>query len=528
MNAVREIITVPATVPFGFNPAQSPLHRRRTAAYARVSTDTEEQLSSYEAQVEHYTQYIQANPNWEFVGVYTDEGISATSMKRREGFKQMVRDALEGKIDLIITKSVSRFARNTVDSLATIRELKDKGVEVYFEKDNVYTFDSKGELLITLLSSLAQEESRSISENVAWGQRKRFADGKVSLPYKRFLGFEKGENGLPKIVPGEAEIVRLIYQLFLDGKTPSGIAKILMQRGIPAPGGRMKWGGGTVESILTNEKYKGEAVLQKTFTVNFLTKAKKANEGELQQYHIKNSHPAIISPEVHDLVQDELRRRKQSGRRYSGQSCFSSRIVCGDCGTFYGSKVWHANDRYRRVIWQCNGKYKGAEKCTTSHLTDEELKQAFVMAFNERIAGKEQILLACEQALEIVLDLAPLERQVKGIEMDLLHLSDDLRRLVDENARRAMDQAEYARRYGELQEREKKLRDLRAAVDAQSEDLCARRNNIRAYMEALRGQDALSEFDESLWLATVEELRVLADGSLVFCWRDGSETEQKS
>lgn len=221
----RSVTVIPATInPITHLPAMASI-KRRVAAYARVSTDSEEQLTSYEAQVDYYTRYIQSKPEWEFAGIYTDEGISATNTKRRDGFNQMVEDSLAGKIDLIVTKSVSRFARNTVDSLVTVRQLKEKGVEVYFEKENIYTLDSKGELLITIMSSLAQEESRSISENVTWGQRKRFADGKVSLPYKQFLRYEKGEDGFPKIVPEEAEIIRLIYSLFMEGKTPTTIAK---------------------------------------------------------------------------------------------------------------------------------------------------------------------------------------------------------------------------------------------------------------------------------------------------------------
>ena len=201
--------------------------KRRVAAYARVSTDSEEQMTSYEAQVDYYTKYIKERADWEFVKVYTDEGISATSTKKRDGFRQMVADALDGQIDLIVTKSVSRFARNTVDSLVTVRQLKEKGVEIYFEKENIYTLDSKGELLITIMSSLAQEESRSISENVTWGQRKRMADGKVSMPYRRFLGYEKGKDGEPKIVESEAKTVRLIFRLFMEGKTTSAIAGCL-------------------------------------------------------------------------------------------------------------------------------------------------------------------------------------------------------------------------------------------------------------------------------------------------------------
>ena len=212
--------------------------KRKVAGYARVSTDLEEQITSYQAQRKYYTEYIQKNPDWEFAGMYTDEGISATSTKHREGFNQMIKDALDGKIDLIITKSVSRFARNTVDSLTTVRKLKEKGIEVYFEKEGIYTLDSKGELLITIMSSLAQEESRSISENVTWGQRKRFADGKVSLPYSHFLGYKKGEDGLPEIVPEEAEIVRFIYRSYMNGQTSYAIAKILTERHIPTPAGK--------------------------------------------------------------------------------------------------------------------------------------------------------------------------------------------------------------------------------------------------------------------------------------------------
>lgn len=241
-------------------PIDTPV-KRRVAGYARVSTDSEEQQTSYAAQVSYYTDYIKSRSDWEFVSVYTDEGISATNTKHRDGFNAMIADALDGKIDLIVTKSVSRFARNTVDSLTTVRKLKEKGVEVYFQKENIYTLDSKGELLITIMSSLAQEESRSISENVTWGQRKRMADGKVSIPYGRFLGYRKGENGLPEIVPEEAETVRLIYRSFMEGLSYYKIAQLLMRKGIPAPGGGTKWYGRTVESILTNEKYKGSALL---------------------------------------------------------------------------------------------------------------------------------------------------------------------------------------------------------------------------------------------------------------------------
>ncbi len=225
MSTARTVRTIAPTLNRLPKNDQKVQAQKRVAAYARVSTDTDEHFTSFEAQVDYYTKKIEENVNWEFSGVYTDEGISATNTRKRDGFNNMIADALNGKIDLILTKSVSRFARNTVDTLTTVRKLKEKNVEVYFEKENIYTLDAKGELLITIMSSLAQEESRSISENVAWGKRAKAAEGKVYLPYKRFLGYEKGENGLPQIVESEAKIVRLIFRLFVEGKMPSGIAR---------------------------------------------------------------------------------------------------------------------------------------------------------------------------------------------------------------------------------------------------------------------------------------------------------------
>ena len=256
-----------------------------------------------------------------------------------------------------------------------------------------YTLDSKGELLITIMSSLAQEESRSISENVTWGQRKRFADGKVSLPYKHFLGYKRGEDGLPEIVPEEAEIIRLIYRSFVNGMTPYRIAKILTDKGIPTPAGKTKWQSSTIESILTNEKYKGSALLQKQFTVDFLTKKRKINEGEIPQYYIEQSHDAIISSDEFELVQAEILRRKSLGKQYNSKSIFAARIICGDCGNFYGSKVWHSTSKYRRVIWRCNHKFNGVCKCNTPHLYEDAIKEKFIFACNQLFENRDEILV---------------------------------------------------------------------------------------------------------------------------------------
>lgn len=324
--------TIPATISRYTAVPINSTKKRRVAGYARVSTDHEDQVTSYEAQVDYYTNYIKGRDDWEFVAIYTDEGISATNTRRREGFKAMVADALAGKIDLIVTKSVSRFARNTVDSLTTVRMLKEKGVEIYFEKENIWTLDAKGELLITIMSSLAQEESRSISENTTWGQRKRFADGKASVAYKRFLGYDRGPNGGFVVNPEQAKTVKLIYKLFLDGLTCHAIAKELTERKLPTPGGKAVWSQTTVRSILTNEKYKGDALLQKEFTVDFLQKKTKKNEGEVPQYYVEGNHEAIIDPVTFDYVQAEMARRTKDKHRYSGVSMFSSKIKCGESG----------------------------------------------------------------------------------------------------------------------------------------------------------------------------------------------------
>lgn len=499
--------------------------RLRVAAYARVSTNNEEQLTSYEAQVDYYTHYIRSKDEWEFVGVYTDEGISATNTKKRDGFKRMVADALAGKIDLIITKSISRFARNTVDTLTTVRKLKEKGIEVYFEKENIRTLDGKGELLITIMSSLAQEESRSISENVTWGQRKRFADGKVALPYKRFLGYRKGENGLPEIVESEAVVVRLIYRLFLYGKSPSAIARYLTDEGIPTPAGKKKWGSKVVESILTNEKYKGDALLQKRFTVDFLTKKQKVNEGEVPQYYVANSHPAIIPPEIFDLVQYELKRRKADGRFTSCMYPFSGKIICGECDGVYGSKVWHSNSQYRTMVWQCNEKHRG-KKCRTPHLTEAEIQTAFLAAFNIVLGSQDEIMEAYEEIVTALTDTSDLDTELKNLQNESEVLVGLIQKIISENAKTAMDQEEYNRRYDAYSEQFGAARRRMAEIEDIRQERNAKRTRIQLFMERLKVQsDIVEQFDEELWYSTVDYMTVYEDGRLVFTFRDGRQVE---
>ncbi len=498
--------------------------RRRVAGYARVSTDSDEQATSYEAQVDYYTRYIQSKPEWEFVRVYTDDGLSGCSTKRRQGFQEMVADALAGKIDLIVTKSVSRFARNTVDSLVTIRQLKERGVECYFEKESIWTFDSKGELLITIMSSLAQEESRSISENITWGQRKRFADGKVSMPYKRFLGYEKGEDGLPAVVEEEANVVRFIYRLFLEGKSSAGICKCLEELGIPAPGGGCKWSKTTVESILTNEKYKGDALLQKKFTVDFLQKKTKVNEGEVPQYYVEGSHPGIIEPDEWDHVQSEYARRKRLGRSYSGKSVLSAKLVCADCGGFYGPKVWHSTDAYRRVVWHCNGKFKGEQRCGTPTLGTDAIQAMFIRAYNQLMGNLPQIISDCETMRKALTDFAALDAEIVHQTEEAQVVAGLVKAAVQENASTAQSQEEYMKKYDSLRRR---YEDASAELERLKAERDARQRQDKAmalFIRTLKKQpEVLDKWDDTIWTVMVEKGIVHRDGRITFIFYNGTE-----
>lgn len=504
-------------IPSTFNPETrmptAQIEKRKVAAYARVSTDLEEQVTSYRAQVDYYTKYIKEREDWEFVKVYTDEGISGTSTKNREGFQTMIANALDGKINLIITKSVSRFARNTVDSLSTIRLLKEHDVEVYFQKENIFTFDSKGELMISILSSLAQEESRSISENVTWGQRKRFADGKVSLPYSSFLGYRKGTDGLPEIVPEEAEIVRYIYRRFIAGLTPYKIAAELTAQGVPTPAGKEKWASRTIKSILTNEKYKGDALLQKKFTVDFLTKKQKINEGEVPQYYVENSHPAIIDPLEFDMVQNEFLRRENVGKQYSSTSIFESKMICGDCGSYFGAKVWHSNSKYRRVIYQCNSKFKGEHFCTTPHLYESEIQQKFLNAFSRYFGQKDVIIRNC---LFVLNQLKMQDEHNAELQTEFEEINEKLKRYITSGGTDS-DYNELNARYEEIF----------AQIDAEEQLAVERKGRITKMQEILRvlrnSDFVLETFDENIWTALVETLTVFHDGSMVFLFKDGTE-----
>ena len=482
------------------------------------------QENSLQAQQEYFTEYIQRHPGWGFAGMYSDDGISGLSIRERDGFNSMVTDALDGKIDLILTKSLSRFARNTVDALTTIRSLKAAGVAVYFQKENINTMDSTGEFLITLMSSFAEEESRSISENVTWGQRKRFSDGKVSIPYGQFLGYRKGADGLPEIVPEEAEIVKRIYREFLQGKSTNAIATMLTEEGIPTPGKKIVWQRATVESILRNEKYKGSALLQKSFTVDFLTKKTKINEGEVPQYYVEDSHPAIIEPWEWEQVQVELERRKNSRNRHHQTSPFSGKIICADCGDIFGAKTWHSTDRYRRVIWQCNGKFKGERKCETPHLTEERLKELYLAALGEYLSDRDAAIDQLRYARRMLTDTDFIDEDIQALEEELTTITGMLRLCITENAANTVTEETYRTTHAELCNRFEETEAKLAALQKQRDKMKADAITIGGMMFELGELDSLPvTFDEKLWHGTIDHVTVHADERVVFHFKDGKE-----
>lgn len=426
---------------------------------------------------------------------------------------------------VVVPERTGYVYKDYVDiSLTTIRKLKEHNVEVYFEKENIWTFDSKGELLLTIMSSLAQEESRSISENCTWGQRKRFADGKVTVPFKRFLGYDMGPDHNLVVNPEQAKLVKRIYGMFLQGQSPFQIARTLTEEGIPSPGGKDHWNPSNIKSILTNEKYKGDALLQKSFTVDFLTKKKKTNEGEIPQYYVKDNHEAIIDPETFEMVQTLMTTRTKGRNRKSSVSIFSSKVKCGDCGSWYGPKVWHSNDAYRKVIWQCNHKFDG-QKCATPTLTEDEIKELFLRATNQVIDQKEQFIAIYEQVLSRNLDTTALESELSDLEAEINIAAELIEECIKENAHVALDQDEYQKRYDALVARFDKAKARHTEVTDLIAERMARKHQIEAYLKNLRSREPLTEFRGTDWLAMVDYIIVHNKKDIRVTFKDGTEIE---
>lgn len=517
----KKITVIPPSLTQFSSKPLSETAKRRVAAYARVSTDETEQLNSYAAQVEYYTSYIQSHSDWKFVNVYADEGISGTSTLHRDGFNKMIEDALDGKIDLILTKSVSRFARNTVDSLTTIRKLKDKGVEVFFEKENIWTLDSKGELLLTIMSSLAQEESRSISENVRWGVHKRFEDGKVTLGYSRFLGYDKGENGNLVINPAQAEIVKRIFDLYLEDNGLKAIAKQLMKEGAVKPSGCRNWTQVDIRRILMNEKYAGNAILQKSYKPDLLSK-RRPNNGEVKKFYVEGSHEAIISQERFDLVQAELKHRSKEGTYYATSNhSFSGKVFCSECGSMYGSKIIHSTDKYRHHAWVCNGKTVEEKTCSTSLVKNAELEKAFMSALKKLAINKALVIKTAKKLCATVLDTSKLESQLEKLKAEINETAVLLNQGIGGPA------VKDSKRYDELYSRYTQCTEKAKALQEEIDDKNWRSRLSRKFISDIEKLDGfLKEFDKRVFRTLCDRITVYPGRRVVITFKSGYEVEE--
>ena len=416
--------------------------QKRVAAYCRVSTQQEEQINSYEVQTRYYTEKINAEPKWKLVRIFADKGISGTSTKHRDEFNKMIRMCKRGRIDMIITKSISRFARNTVDCLKYIRLLKDNNVDVFFEEQGIHSIEKGSEFYITVYGSIAQSESENISANVRWGKEQAAREGKVSFQYKNFLGYRKGADGEPEIVPEEAETIRYIYRRFLAGDSYQTIMENLQNKNILTPSGKTTWRYGTLHSILTNERYMGDAVINKTYTVDCISKKTKRNNGERAKYYVENNHPAIIDRVTFGKVQEEVARRsglqkvKQVGTKtelgkYSSKYALTELLVCGECGTPYRRCTWTSCGN-KRIVWRCISRLDyGKKRCHDSPtMGEEELHRAIMRAVQTVAMQNTKLLQTLKSHISMTVKCDDLEDQRLEIKVRLAEINEEFQKAM--------------------------------------------------------------------------------------------------
>lgn len=520
MELSRNITVIPARKRVGNTAAVGKRPKLKVAAYCRVSTDSEEQASSYEVQVAHYTQFIQKNPEWELAGIYADDGITGTNTKKREEFNRMIEECMAGKIDMIITKSISRFARNTLDCLKYIRQLKDKNIAVFFEKENINTMDSKGEIMLTIMASLAQQESQSLSQNVKLGIQYRYQQGEVQVNHKRFLGYTKDENKQLVIEPEGAKVVKRIYREYLEGASLLQIARGLEADGILTAAGKAKWRPETLKKILQNEKYIGDALLQKTYTVDFLSKKRVKNNGIVPQYYVENSHEPIIPRDLFMQVQEEMVRRAnlrggKGGKKrvYSSKYALSSIVYCGQCGDIYRRVHWN-NRGYKSIVWRCVSRLeeKGSD-CTSPTVNEEVLQAAVVKAINELLASKDTFLSTLQANIETVLNEEH-DKITNDIDVKLEELQNELLRLANSKTD-----------YEEVAEEIYRLREQKQNALVENADREGKRQRIAEMSDFLNEQSCeLEEYDEQLVRRLIEKVTVF-DEKMNIEFKSGVEIE---
>lgn len=508
----------------------------RMAAYCRVSTKKDEQHLSYEAQKDFYTEKIMSNSEWQLAGIYADRGLTGTIATKRPDFMRMIRDCKKGKIDVILTKSVTRFARNTLDALEHIRLLKSMGIGVIFETQGIDTRKMKNEFMLTIYASLAQAESENLSANISWGFHKSYKNGKVSLRYKSLLGYREGADGLPEIDPEQAVTVRRIYSEFLVGYSLQTIAAGLTADGVPTAKGGLEWRREVVQSILRSEKYIGDAILQKTFVEDCLTHKTKVNNGELPQYYVENNHPAIIDRPTWQRVQEELARRggkrkvkevgtKTQQGKYSGKYALTELLVCGVCGKPYRRCTWSKNGQ-KKVVWRCISRLDfGKKYCADSPSIEESvLQDAILEALTEQAKADPAILDAIKQDIGIALagddggdDIYTLGAKIAALDARI----DALYERQKENTQGDYG-GEFERLYAERNGLKYKLAQTKAtAAHAGAEQ--ARLTELFTVVDGIRNRPL--DWSEPVIRQTVERVRVLGKNRISVSFRMGCEVE---
>ena len=515
------VTVIPARQRAGTRQKTDAAPKTRVAAYCRVSTDTDEQATSYEAQIEHYTDYIGKHPGWKLAGIYADDGISGTNTKKREEFNRLIEDCMNGAIDMVVTKSISRFARNTLDCLKYIRQLKDRNIPVFFEKENINSMDAKGEVMLTIMASLAQQESQSLSQNVRLGIQYRYQQGKVRVCANRFLGYDKDEEGNLVVNPEEAKVVKRIYREFLEGKSYYSIGQGLTADGIRTAAGNDYWLASTLRKILMNEKYIGDALLQKTITTDFLTKKRVVNKGIVPQYYVENSHEAIIPRHLFMLVQEEIVRRARletgTGRRsvYSGKYALSSLVFCAHCGDVYQRTQWVLKGEHVPV-WRCVSRllhHKLGTDCPSRTIFEKDLHVAVVKAVNQLIGQKDELLPAFKANVEKIVsctnsaEIAALDEKMLGLQKELLK------------------KADARQDYDDITDQIDAIRDEKQRLLLEDAEKEGARQQMKMIGEFLDGQqEKVEEYDEALVRRLIEKITVY-DDRLVVRFKSGIEMD---
>ena len=504
----------------------------RVAAYCRVSTKKDEQLGSYENQKAYYTEKIMANPNWTMADIFADEGITGTSACKRKDFLRMIRQCRKGKIDTILAKSVSRFARNTVDTLSYTRELRSMGIPVIFEEQNINSIYPESEFLITIHGAFAQSESEGISSRVKWGKHQAMRTGKANIQYKTLLGYEKNPDGEMVVNAEQAETVRKIYELYLSGQTLRNIKETLETGGFKNAAGTTEWMTSNLRTILSDEKYCGDALLQKAFIRDCISKQVIRNTGQLPMYLIQNHHEAIILRERFDAVQMESRRRAQAGgtkksaptgmSRYSGKYALSGLLFCGECGTAYRRVVWTQHGE-KRAIWRCSSRLDyGKKYCKESPTLDEApLQQAVLAAINASMSGRKVLADQLMDAMEQELAPVPGESMSLGdIDRAVTELGKQFDTLLAEAANGDVD--EYAERFRAISTPMEELKRRKAVILSirQEQEQISRR--IHAAATAMTAVTmGITEWDDGVVYQMLEKVTVLAGNRIKVTFRNG-------